>query len=42
MIDELGAEIDELEDHVEDWPAPRIRDRLSALRHDVLQIRRTR
>src|SRR4029079_6856735 len=29
------------EDHVEEWPALKIRGRLSALRHDMLQIRRT-
>jgi len=32
---------DELEDHVEEWPAQRIRARLSDLRHDLLHIRRT-
>ena len=41
LIDTLDEEIDELEDHVEDWPADRIRERLSTLRHDILQIRRT-
>jgi magnesium transporter len=41
LIDDLNAEIDELEEHIEDWPAERIRSRLSALRHDVLGIRRT-
>jgi magnesium transporter len=41
LVDALNEEIDELEDHVEDWGADRIRTRLSALRHDVLHIRRT-
>jgi len=41
LIDTLNDEIDELEDHVEDWPAAKTRDRISALRHDLLGIRRT-
>jgi magnesium transporter len=41
LVDALNEEIDELEDHVEDWDAERIRTRLSSLRHDVLHIRRT-
>jgi magnesium transporter len=41
LVDALNEEIDELEDHVEDWPAERIRTRLSSLRHDMLHIRRT-
>jgi magnesium transporter len=41
LVDALNEEIDELEDHVEDWDADRIRTRLSSLRHDVLHIRRT-
>ena len=41
LVDALNEEIDELEDHVEAWDADRIRTRLSALRHDVLHIRRT-
>jgi magnesium transporter len=41
LIDDLDAEADELEDHVEDWPAEKVRNRLSALRHDLLRIRRT-
>ncbi|HKP16898.1 MAG TPA: magnesium transporter CorA family protein [Gaiellaceae bacterium] len=41
LIDALAEEIDELEDHVEDWPADQIRTRLSDLRHDMLHIRRT-
>jgi magnesium transporter len=41
LIDTLNEEIDELEDHVEEWPAERIRGRLSDFRHDLLHIRRT-
>jgi magnesium transporter len=41
LIDGVNDEIDELEDHVEDWPSERIRSRLSSLRHDMLHIRRT-
>ncbi len=41
LVDTLNDEIDELEDHVEEWPGTKIRSRLSALRHDMLQIRRT-
>ena len=41
LIDALNDEIDELEDHVEDWPAEDVRQRLSKLRHDILHIRRT-
>jgi magnesium transporter len=41
LIDDLNDEIDELEEHIEEWPAERIRARLSQLRHDVLHIRRT-
>jgi magnesium transporter len=41
LVDDLNDEIDELEDAIESWPGPRVRARLSALRHDMLQIRRT-
>jgi len=41
LIDALNDEIDELEDAVETWPGPKIRDRISALRHDLLHIRKT-
>jgi magnesium transporter len=41
LIDDLNDEIEELEDHVEDWPAEQVRERLSGLRHDMLHIRRT-
>ena len=41
LMDSLNDEIDELEDHVEDWSQQRIRARLSDLRHDLLHVRRT-
>jgi len=41
LVDALNDEIDELEDAVETSPAMMIRDRISALRHDLLHIRRT-
>jgi len=41
IVDDLDAEIDELEDSVETAPAAQTRDRLSELRHDLLHIRRT-
>jgi magnesium transporter len=41
LIDGVTDAIDDLEDHVEEWPSEQIRMRLSALRHDMLRIRRT-
>src|SRR5712691_8608511 len=41
LIDDFNDEIDELEDHVEDWAAERVRTRVSELRHDLLHLRRT-
>ena len=41
LIDDLNDEIDELEDNVEAWSPERVRNRISALRHDLLHIRRT-
>jgi magnesium transporter len=41
LIDTLNDKIDELDDHVEEWPAERVRGRISELRHDLLHIRRT-
>ena len=41
LIDDLNDEIDELEDAIETWPAAKIRDRVSSLRHDLLHIRKT-
>ena len=41
LVDDVDAEIDELEDKVESQPASTTRDRISKLRHDLLHIRRT-
>jgi magnesium transporter len=41
LIDDVDEEIDELEDNVESAPAAQTRARISALRHDLLHIRRT-
>jgi magnesium transporter len=41
LVDALDEEIDELEDNVEIQPAEQTRMRVSALRHDMLHIRRT-
>jgi magnesium transporter len=41
VVDDIDAEIDELEDEVDSKPAEHTRARISALRHDLLQIRRT-
>jgi magnesium transporter len=41
LIDGIDEEIDELEDHVEEWPAARVRGQISHIRHDLLNIRRT-
>lgn len=40
LVDDINEEIDLLEDNVTTWSSMRIRDNLSALRHDVLHIRR--
>lgn len=41
LLDDVDAEIDELEDHVEEWPNEQTRARISRLRHDLLHVRRT-
>jgi magnesium transporter len=41
LVDDVNAEIEELEDGVEWLPAATIRQRISDLRHDLLHIRRT-
>jgi magnesium transporter len=40
VVEDVDAEIDELEDQVNAQPAQRTRARISELRHDLLQIRR--
>jgi magnesium transporter len=41
LVDDVDAEIDELEDRVEEQDAATTRERISSLRHDLLHIRRT-
>jgi magnesium transporter len=41
LLDDVDAEIDELEEHVDAWPAEKSRQRISQLRHDLLHIRKT-
>ncbi|HEY3544166.1 MAG TPA: magnesium transporter CorA family protein [Gaiellaceae bacterium] len=41
LVDDVDAEIDELEDKVEDQRSDVTRQRISELRHDMLHIRRT-
>src|SRR5581483_10343965 len=40
LIDAFDDGVDELEDFVEEWPADRLRQRISVLRHDMLHVRR--
>jgi magnesium transporter len=40
IVDAFDDDIDDLEDHVEDWPATTVRERISDLRHDILHVRR--
>jgi magnesium transporter len=41
LVDALNDEIDELEDGIDAWTPEQIRRRISALRHDLLHVRRT-
>jgi magnesium transporter len=41
VIDDIDAEIDELDDKVEQQPAAETRERISQIRHDLLHVRRT-
>ena len=41
LVDLLDTHIDDLEDHVEEWPSDRVRGRLSDLRHKMLHVRQT-
>lgn len=41
LLDDIDEEIDELEEHVDQWQAEKIRRRISTFRHDLLHIRRT-
>lgn len=40
-LDEVYAEIEELEDAIDVWPPSRVRERISGLRHELLYSRRT-
>ena len=40
LIDAFDDGVDELEDVVEEWPAGKLRERISSLRHDMLHVRR--
>ena len=41
LLDDIDEEIDELEEHVDEWPPEKTRRRISDFRHDLLHIRRT-
>ena len=41
LADGMDNEIDELEEHIEDWSRDRLQGRISTIRHDLLHIRRT-
>ncbi|HJS49013.1 MAG TPA: CorA family divalent cation transporter [Gaiellaceae bacterium] len=41
FLDAAYAEIEELEDEIDTWPASRVRSRISDLRHELLHGRRT-
>ena len=41
VIDRFEEDIDNLEDHVTDWPSKTVRSRISQTRHDILHVRRT-
>jgi magnesium transporter len=41
LIDVMSDEVEELDDHIEDWRPQQIRRRIADLRHDMLHIRRT-
>ncbi|MFM8972315.1 MAG: magnesium transporter CorA family protein [Actinomycetota bacterium] len=40
VIDRFEEEIDELEDHITEWPSAVVRSRISETRHDILHVRR--
>ncbi len=40
VVDCFDDAIDELEDHVTDWPSSQIRKEIGSLRHDILHVRR--
>lgn len=40
IVDRFDDQIDELEEHVRDWPSGQVRAEISSLRHDILHVRR--
>ncbi|MDQ1509466.1 MAG: magnesium transporter [Actinomycetota bacterium] len=40
VVDRFDDEIDELEDNIGEWPAQRVRENISHIRHEILEIRR--
>jgi magnesium transporter len=41
LADDMDEEIDELEEHIDHWSRERLQNRISAIRRDLLHIRRT-
>lgn len=41
LADGMDDEIDELEEHIDDWSRDRLQGRISQIRHDLLHVRRT-
>jgi Mg2+ and Co2+ transporter CorA len=41
VVDDADAAIDELEEHIDEWPSVRVRRRISTLRHELILARRT-
>jgi magnesium/cobalt transport protein CorA len=39
-VDELDAEVDTVDDGIDEWPAERVRRQLKTLRHEILRVRR--
>ena len=40
VIDRFDADIDELEDNVGEWPSQDVRQKISLIRHEILEVRR--
>jgi magnesium/cobalt transport protein CorA len=40
IVDAFDDTIDDLEDHVREWPAAEVRNKIGATRHDILHVRR--
>ena len=41
VVDAADSEIDDLEDHIDDWPSVRVRREIAELRHELINARRT-